>query len=163
MPDRKDTYYSSTYKTGTIHTCENRTTGKTEVQAQVGSIARPVATVAGAKRLITKMEKERATGGADFIGDPMRDGATLDRQIEGLARAVLNWRDLPSATAKEEARQWREHTANKETLRTLIKIAGDFATINKTSLLILIRLNLSLRAVPLHNFGGFIQLETLLK
>ena len=160
--DTKDTYFTQAYKTGYIHTCENRTTGETEVQATLGSLSWKCATVAGAKRKITREEKQRATGSGDWSQDVSRDGATLDRLIEGLARAVLNWRNWHDRDT-ENQEMWDKYATNKKELRRLIVQAGDFATVSKTSLLILIRLNESLRAVPLHTFGGYVRLESLLK
>lgn len=52
--DRKDTFHTFGYRSGFIHCCENRTTGKSEVMVQryEGDKARPVATVLAAKQKI---------------------------------------------------------------------------------------------------------------
>jgi hypothetical protein len=58
----KDTYQTFHYKTCFVHTCENRITGKTEVQYQIaqGEPAVSCRTITGAKRAITKELARRA-------------------------------------------------------------------------------------------------------
>ena len=52
--DDKDTFLTIEYRSNAwIHTCENRTTGKTEVKSQIGFMTNNHRTVAGAKRYIT--------------------------------------------------------------------------------------------------------------
>ena len=52
--DRKDTFHTFGYRGGFIHCCENRTTGKSEVQVQryEGDKARAAKSVLAAKRRI---------------------------------------------------------------------------------------------------------------
>lgn len=52
--DDKDTFLTIKYRPNAwIHTCENRTTGKTEVKSQIGFATKNHRTVTGAKRYIT--------------------------------------------------------------------------------------------------------------
>jgi hypothetical protein len=55
----KDSFLTVSYKDGFIHTCHNRTTGRTEVKSQVGYETRTHKTLIGAKRYITKTEHYR--------------------------------------------------------------------------------------------------------
>lgn len=57
--DDKDSFLTVGYKTGYIHTCCNRTTGKTEVKSHIGCIVAKHATVVGAKRHITREIKRQ--------------------------------------------------------------------------------------------------------
>lgn len=57
--DYKDSFLTIRYDLGYIHTCCNRTTGKTEVRSQIGRIVAKHETVIGAKRHITREIKRQ--------------------------------------------------------------------------------------------------------
>ena len=57
--DDKDSFLTVGYKTGYIHTCCNRTTGKTEVKSHIGCIVAKHETVIAAKRHITREVKRQ--------------------------------------------------------------------------------------------------------
>lgn len=57
--DTKDCFLTQSYRGGYIHSCENRTTGKTEVKVQLrdGEKAVPAKSILAAKRLISRSLK----------------------------------------------------------------------------------------------------------
>ena len=60
--DEKDSFLTVRYKDyGYIHTCQNRTTGKTEVKSQIGYAIRQHKTIEGAKRYITSVKRMAGT------------------------------------------------------------------------------------------------------
>lgn len=57
--DTKDCFLTQSYRGGYIHSCENRTTGKTEVRVQLrdGERSAVVKSILSAKRLISRSLK----------------------------------------------------------------------------------------------------------
>jgi hypothetical protein len=64
-------------------------------------------------------------------------------------RVAVNWK----------AAQWKSHqdedNAIKAELKRLYFADSDFAHMNRKSILTLLRINVALRAIPLHQFGLF--------
>ena len=63
--DDKDSFLTVGYKTGFIHTCCNRTTGRSEVKSHIGCIVAKHETVIGAKRHITREIKRQSSMNAE--------------------------------------------------------------------------------------------------
>ena len=74
----------------------------------------------------------------------------LNRDVKRLLKLAVSNKETYTADERIKTEISRLYHADRE-----------FISMSKTSALILLRLNLRYRAIPLHNFGLHIELETL--
>lgn len=64
----KNSFITTAYKTGYIHSCYNPETKQTEYRAQVANVSKDCFTLTGSKRIVTALIEDKKHSRNAFVG-----------------------------------------------------------------------------------------------